>query len=104
MRYDKRAILVAKGATKYDPNVGRRVGTETVETMVSCNLQPLSVEKQNAFSSIVGNVSHVVRTRHKVSNVNEIRIGKKRFAIKKFIDHGHHGCAYYVSEVITNAV
>ena len=104
MRYDKRAILVAKGVAKYDPNVGRRVGVETVETMVSCNLEHLSVEKQNAFASIVGNVSHVVRTRHKVSNVNEIRIGNKRFAIKKFIDHGHHGCAYYVSEVITNAV
>ena len=100
MRYSKRAILIAKGDMKNDPKQGKRVEIDAVEVIVACNVESLSIEKQNAFSSIVGGATHVIRTRSKVASVNEIRVGNKRFAIKRFVDHEQHGRVYYVSEVV----
>ena len=99
MRYDKRARFIQKIKSSYDPELGRRVEAEE-EVILPCNIRPVSIEKEARFESLIGKASHVVRVKHSDIEASYVLFGQKKMTVLKKVDHGIHGLAFYVSEVI----
>lgn len=101
MRYDKRVILVLKGAEKarYDPDLGKMVGAGTTEKVVPANIGPISARLQNLLGDKLKEATTVVRVRRCKEEVDSLWIDGRPFSIVDHPKHTNGMTVFYVSEV-----
>lgn len=83
MRDNDRVILMVKtnGVAHYDPVLGKKVGGETTEKIVSCNISEQGIQLTNALEEKMELDTRIVRLREDVPNVDKVFIKDKPYRV-----------------------
>lgn len=98
MRLDKRCTLVSKREKRYDADLGKMVGGETTEKVVSANIGPVSAQLQNLLGDKLKEATKVVRVRRINGKISSLLIGGKPYNIVRTPEHTNGMTVFYVSE------